>query len=94
MSPAARCRFCRHWIHAPESVRRGYGRDCAIEHGQPYGPDERVPHRPVRYRITRDGDAQRWVLERPTTTTRSTTAISDGGHSARFARRFLGDQAA
>lgn len=91
MTPAARCRFCGHAIHCVESVRRGYGRDCAIEHRLPYGRDDRVPAKPHDngYRITRDGDAQRWFLGDPPST-RSTTPISNGDHSARFARRFLG----
>jgi hypothetical protein len=33
----ASCRYCGALLSADESVRRGYGRDCAREHRQPYG---------------------------------------------------------
>lgn len=37
------CRYCGSGLTAKESIRRGYGQDCARRNGQPYGPRNRVP---------------------------------------------------
>ena len=42
-TPTPKCRYCGAPLVASESVRRGYGRACAIEHRQPYG--RQVPRR-------------------------------------------------
>lgn len=38
-----RCTLCGHPLYAAESVRRGYGLDCAKRHRLPYGVDGLVP---------------------------------------------------